>query len=544
MDSIEVVLVMMLAVVASAYLRRVLPGSVPLPLVQIGLGALIAAKSEHGVDLEPDLFFLVFLPPLLFLDGWRIPKSGLLRDKGTILELAFGLVVFTVIGAGFLIHWMIPAMPLPVAFALAAIVSPTDPVAVSSIAASSPIPKRLMHILEGESLLNDASGLVCFRFAVAAAMTGAFSLQTAALTFVWLVAGGIAAGVGVTWLITWLQRWLTRHFGEPPGSPILVNLLMPFGAYLVAERLHASGILAAVAAGITMSYVELSGHAMANTRIQRSAVWDTVQFSLNGVMFVLLGEQLPEIFRLAGTSLEESGHMNRWWLLVYAVAITFGLLALRMGWVWASLRLTIFKQQFRHQPRHKINPRLLLATTLAGARGTITLAGVLTLPLALPDGSPFPARALTIFLACSVILLSLLIASIGLPRLLARMTFPAEPEEQQEEDLARRAAANAAISAIEKTQVELMESDACRDPEVYPQAAARIIAFYEHRLREVDPDAEPTWRKTDSAEKELRLSALAAERRTVFDLARHDHISDETARKLVREIDLMETRYR
>jgi CPA1 family monovalent cation:H+ antiporter len=544
MDSIEVVLVMMLAVVASAYIRRVLPGTIPLPLVQIGLGALIAAKSEHGVDLEPDLFFLVFLPPLLFLDGWRIPKSGLLRDKGTIIELAFGLVVFTVIGAGFLIHWMIPAMPLPVAFALAAIVSPTDPVAVSSIAATSPIPKRLMHILEGESLLNDASGLVCFRFAVAAAMTGAFSLQTAAITFFWLVAGGIAAGVGVTWLITWLQRWLTRHFGEPPGSPILVNLLMPFGAYLVAERLHASGILAAVAAGITMSYVELSGHAMASTRIQRSAVWDTVQFSLNGVMFVLLGEQLPEIFRLAGTSLEESGHMNRWWLLVYAVAITAGLLALRFAWVWASLRLTIFKQKFRHQPRQKINPRLLLATTLAGARGTITLAGVLTLPLALPDGSPFPARALTIFMACSVILLSLLVASIALPRLLAGMTFPAEPEEQQEEDLARRAAANAAITAIEKTQVDLMKSDACIDPEVYPHAAARVIAFYEHRLKEVDPETEQAWRKTDSAERELRLAALAAERSTVFDLARHDHISDETSRKLVREIDLMEARYR
>jgi len=143
-----------------------------------------------------------------------------------------------------------------------------------------------------------------------------------------------------------------------------------------------------------------------------------------------------------------------------------------------------------------------------------------------------------------VILLSLLVASIGLPRLLAGMTFPAETDEQQEEDLARRAAANAAISAIEKSQIELMEADSCVDPEVYPQAAARVIAFYEHKLKEVDPDAEPAWRKTDSAEKELRLAALAAERRTVFDLARHDHISDETSRKLVREIDLMEARYR
>jgi CPA1 family monovalent cation:H+ antiporter len=544
MDSIEVVLIMLLAVVASAYIMRLLPRAIPLPLVQIALGALIAAKSSHGVDLEPDLFFLVFLPPLLFLDGWRIPKSGLLRDKGTILELALGLVIFTVVGAGFMIHWLIPAMPLPVAFALAAIVSPTDPIAVSSIAANAPIPKRLMHILEGESLLNDASGLVCFRFAVAAALTGTFSASNAALTFVWLVVAGIAAGVGVTMLVTWAQRWLTRHFGEPVGSPILVNLLLPFGAYLVAERLHASGILAAVAAGVTMSYVELSGHAHANTRIQRSAVWDTVQFSLNGVMFVLLGEQLPDIFRGASISLEESGHLNPWWLAVYAFAITAGLLTLRMFWVWASLRLTIFKQKIRHLPRQKINPRLLLATTLAGARGTITLAGVLTLPLVLPDGSPFPARALTIFLACSVILISLLTASIALPRLLAGMTFPAEPEEQQEEDLARREAANAAISAIEKTQVTLMESEACIDPDVYPQAAARVIAFYEHKLKEIDPASESAWRKTDYAEKELRLAALDAERRTVFDLARHDRISDEISRKLVREIDLMEARYR
>jgi len=544
MDSIEVVLIMLLAVVASAYIMRLLPRAIPLPLVQIALGALIAAKSSHGVDLEPDLFFLVFLPPLLFLDGWRIPKSGLLRDKGTILELALGLVIFTVVGAGFLIHWLIPAMPLPVAFALAAIISPTDPIAVSSIAANSPIPKRLMHILEGESLLNDASGLVCFRFAVAAAMTGTFSLQTAALTFVWLVVAGIGAGVGVTMLVTVVQRWLTRHFGEPAGSPILVNLLLPFGAYLVAERLHASGILAAVAAGVTMSYVELSGHAHANTRIQRSAVWDTVQFALNGVMFVLLGEQLPEIFRGASISLEESGHLNPWWLVVYAFSITAGLLVLRMFWVWASLRLTVFKQTMRHQPRRKINPRLLLATTLAGARGTITLAGVLTLPLALPDGSPFPARALTIFLACSVILISLLTASIALPRLLAGMTFPAEPEEQQEEDLARRSAANAAIDAIEKTQIALMESEDCVDPDVYPQAAARVIAFYEHKLKEIDPDSESEWRKTDHAEKELRLAALDAERRTVFDLARHEHISDAISRKLVREIDLMEARYR
>jgi len=545
MDSIEIVLAMLLAVVASAYLVRVLPLSAPLPLVQIGLGAIIAGFTGHGVQMDPALFFLLFLPPLLFLDGWRIPKNGLFRDKAVILELALGLVIFTVVGAGFLIHWLIPAMPLPVAFALAAIVSPTDPVAVSSIASRAPIPKRLMHILEGESLLNDASGLVCFRFAVAAALTGAFSLTSASLTFVWLVAGGIGAGVLTTLGITWAQRWLFRHFGEPAGSPILVNMLMPFGAYLAAEHLHASGILAAVAAGITMSYVELSGQVMANTRIQRSAVWDTVQFALNGVMFVLLGEQLPDIMEGARVSLSQSGHVNAWWLVLYAFAISFGLLALRFVWVWTALRITLYRKTLRGEAVTKPPMRVLLAMSLAGVRGAITLAGVMTLPLTLPDGAPFPARDLTIFLASTVILISLIAASVGLPRLLAGLQLPAEPAEQQEEDLARREAASAAIAAVERAQVELMHKDDTCD--MYPEAAGRVIALYQHRLDTTgvtDGEEAERYRKLDQAERVLRMAAMQAERRTIFHLARQEHISDETSRKLVREIDLVEARHK
>ncbi|MBB3221541.1 Na+/H+ antiporter [Pseudoduganella umbonata] len=545
MDSIEIVLAMLLAVVASAYLVRVLPVALPLPLVQIGLGAAIAGYTGHGVQLDPGLFFLLFLPPLLFLDGWRIPKSGLFRDKGIILELAFGLVIFTVLGAGFLIHWLIPAMPLPVAFALAAIVSPTDPVAVGSIASRAPIPKRLMHILEGESLLNDASGLVCFRFAVAAAMTGTFSLTQASLTFVWLVVGGIAAGVGVTLLVTWVQRWLFRHFGEPSGSPILVNLLIPFGAYLAAEHTHASGILAAVSAGVTMSYVELSGQVMAATRIQRSAVWDTMQFALNGVMFVLLGEQLPDILHGARVSLDQSGHLNPWWLVLYAFAISFGLLALRFIWVWTTLRITLYRKDRRGEEAARPPLRLLLATSLAGVRGAITLAGVMTLPLTLPSGAPFPARDLTIFLASTVILISLVLASVALPRLLAGMHFPEEPAEQKEEDLARREAASAAIAAIERAQMEQLQSGA--DSDMYPEAAARVIALYQHRLdttAAIDDEDVARFRKLDAAERALRLAALQAERRTIFSLARHEHISDEISRKLVREIDLVEARHK
>lgn len=546
MHSIEVVLAMLLAVVASGYLVRVVPFSLPLPLVQIALGAVIAGVFGHGVRLDPEIFFLLFLPPLLFLDGWRIPKVGLFRDKGIILELAFGLVVFTVVGAGLLIHWMIPAMPLAVAFALAAIVSPTDPVAVSSIAARVPIPKRLMHILEGESLLNDASGLVCFRFAVAAAMTGSFSLADASLTFLWVAFAGLAVGAVVTSVASFAQRWLSRHLGEEAGSPILVNLLIPFGAYLIAEHLGASGILAAVAGGVTMSYVELSGRALATTRVQRAAVWDTVQFALNGIMFVLLGEQLPGILQRAAASVEDTGHLSRWWLLVYALAISAILALLRFVWVWVSLRISLFKPRDVGEALQRPDWRIVAAVSLAGVRGAITLAGVLTLPLLLPDGSEFPARDLVIFLATAVILVSLLLASVGLPRLLQGLSLPDEPAERREEDLARREAAAAAIAAIENARHAYSEPCAA-DADLYTNAAVRVMANYQRRLADSampgSVDAERL-READRAEVALRLAALQAEREAIFRLAREYEISDEISRKLVRQIDLMEARYR
>ncbi len=545
MHSIEVVLAMLLAVVVSGYLVRTIPFSIPLPLVQIALGALVSTVSIHSVVLDPEIFFLLFLPPLLFLDGWRIPKSGLFRDKAIILELAFGLVVFTVVGAGFLIHWLIPAMPLAVAFALAAIVSPTDPVAVSSIAAKAPIPKRLMHILEGESLLNDASGLVCFRFAVAAVMTGRFSVGSASLTLIWVTLAGVGAGVGVTLGISYAQSWLSRHFGEESGSPILINFLTPFAAYLVAEHLDASGILAAVAAGVTMSYVELTGRALATTRVQRTAVWETVQFSLNGIMFVLLGEQLPGILRRAVTTVEETGHLSPWWLLVYVLAVGAILIVLRFGWVWAAWRFNRFLSLRRGEPVQKPGWRIIAALSLAGVRGAVTLAGVLTLPLLLPDGTAFPARDLVIFLAAAVILLSLLLASAGLPRLLRGLTLPDEPVERREEDLARHAAAMAAVAAIDAARHSLSAARA-EDAELYANAAVRVMADYKLHVDKVVPGtvAADALRRADRAEVALRLAALQAERETIFRLARDAAISDEVSRKLVRQIDLMEARYR
>lgn len=544
MESVVLVLAMLLAVVASGYLVRVLPFRAPLPLVQIVMGALIAGVFERGITLDPELFFLLFLPPLLFLDGWRIPNYGLLRDKGTILELALGLVLLTVIGLGYLIHWMIPAMPLPVAFALAAIVSPTDAVAVSSIAARTPMPRRLLHILQGESLLNDASGLVCFRFAVAAAMTGAFSPGSASLTLVWLFLAGVGIGVAVTLGVTRMQMALSGHLGEETGTPILVNLLLPFGAYLLAEHFNASGILAAVAAGITMSYVELTGRAPPTTRVDRAAVWDTAQFALNGMVFVLLGEQLPGILRGALTSVEQSGQLNPWWLAAYALAINLGLGLLRFTWVTVSLRVSNFVARRRGEPVSPPHWRLVAAATLAGVRGAVTLAGVMSLPLLLPDGSRFPARELAVFLATAVILVSLVVASVGMPRVLKGLALPDEQAEQLAEERARRDAAIAAITAVEK---------ALHDPAVMPAhadahsiAAARVIARYQRRLDGGAPAGATVEQRHEAGrvEQELLLAALHAEREEIFNLARLAHISDEISRKLVREVDLIEARYR
>ena len=547
MHIIEVVLAMLVAVVASGYLVRVLPFSLPLPLVQIGLGAVIAGVFNRGHTLDPDMFFLLFLPPLLFLDGWRIPKQGLFRDKGAILELAFGLVVFTVVGAGLLIHWMIPAMPLAVAFALAAIISPTDPVAVGAIASKAPIPKRLMHILEGESLLNDASGLVCFRFAVAAVATGTFSLGTAALTFLWVALAGVAVGVAVTLGVSTFQRWLWRRFGEEPGAAMLVNLLIPFAAYLLAEEIEASGILAAVAAGISMSYVELTGRVSGSMRVQRSAVWNMLQFTLNGVIFVLLGEQLPGIVERAIASMSESGHQNPWWLVVYVVVINLMLIALRLLWVWLSLRWNLLRARRRGMKgKEAPNWRIVVATSVAGVRGAITLAGVLTLPLFLNDGTPFPARDLVIFLAAAVIMCSLVGASIALPQLLKGLQLPADSGERKEEDLARRLASKAALAGVERMRQSLVVNQTTENVQLYNDAAARVSLLYQRHLeKDNGPDVDPgKVRRMEQGYRQLRSAGLNAEREELFRLTRRGVISDEISRRLIRNLDLLESRER
>jgi len=545
MHLIETVLLLLLAVVVSGSIARIT--RIALPLVQIGLGACIVLVTGSTVDLEPDIFFLLFLPPLLFLDGWRIPKEDLFRDRAVILELALGLVLFTVAGLGFLIWWMIPEMPLAVAFALAAILSPTDPIAVQAIAARAPIPKRLMHILEGESLLNDATGLTCMRIAVIAATTGAFSIGHAVGTFAWLALVGVAVGAVVTLAISTAKGWISRRWGEDVGAQILISLLIPFAAYLVAEELHASGILAAVAAGITMSFTERSGgvggQSLAMTRIRRGVVWDTVQFVANGFIFVILGEQMPSILARAAEVVADTSRPEVWWLAVYVLGIVAALAALRFIWVWTSLKLTLFRRKEAGPPA-KVGLRLTMVMSLAGVRGAITLAGILTLPFVLGDGSPMPSRSLAIFLAAGVIIVSLLLATFALPRLLKNVELPPEPSHEREEDRGRVAAASAALRAIEDVSHAMAEGKP--NPDLYSDIASRIMEVYRQRIEthtRTDEDDAALARKVDDVERRLWLAGLAAERDELSRMANARQLDEVTARRMIREVDLQELRY-
>lgn len=536
-DTIVDSLLLFLAVVASGWLARGFPIRIPLPLVQMAVGGLIAATTGLGFELDPEVFFLLFLPPLLFLDGWRVPKEGLVKEARSIGSLAFGLVVFSVLGIGYLAHWLMPTMPLPVAFALAAALSPTDAVAVGAIMSKSAAPRRLMSILQGEALLNDASGLVCMRFAVAAVATGAFALSTAGLTFLWIAGVGICIGILTTLVATSLHGRIIHRFGDDVGSSILLSLLVPFGAYLLAEQLDASAILAAVAAGMTMAFAEQTGRASAITRTRRIAVWDMVAFALNGAMFVLVGEQLPEIIGLAQNALHDTTYAPTS-ILVPLLVITLALFVLRFIWVTVVLGLLPFIQR---DAAARPSLRFLLVATIAGARGSVTLAAILTLPLTVND-APFPARDLAIVIAAGVVILSMALAGMTLPHLLRGLPATPEAGRVRIERRARTAGALAAIEAIGQAQHD--EHSASGKSVSWMEAAARISSEYRTRIDGMEKSGEDAaaLQQAEAIDQNLRLVALRAERATYYRLGRELKLEDDIVRELVEEVDDAETR--
>ena len=538
MQTAYTVLILLMLVGVSRLIGRVIP--LPLPLVQIAAGALLAWPTLGlHVALDPELFLFLFLPPLLFSDGWRMPKRELWHLRGPIPTLAVGLVLFTVVGAGYFIHWLLPGVPLPVAFALAAVLSPTDAVAVSAISRNR-LPTPLMHILQGEALMNDASGLVTFKFALAAAMTGVFSLANASVTFVLVAVGGLAVGVALSWLVGRLRAWMIARGWDDPATHVVFMLLLPFAAYVLAERMDVSGILSAVAAGMMQSWLDLLPR-QTNTRLLNRSVWALLEFAFNGLIFLLLGLQLPDIIKAVA-----SHETSLWPTLLYrgldVVAIFLVLLALRFVWVQSIWRLSVLLRRLRGKGNVTQVPtaRSCWLLTVGGVRGAVTLAGVMSVPL-LMGAEMFPQRDLLIFIAAGVILLSLIAACIALPILLRGIEASLDDKRRNEVRDAWRKTAEAAIHALEAEEVS--PQDATQSA-LAAELKARIMSEYRHQLEVFNDSAEAQALafQMDLLERRLRLKALRAQRLELYSLSRHHQIGDDVLREVLGELDLSEAK--
>jgi Na+/H+ antiporter len=540
MQTAYTVLILLMLVSVSRLVWRVIP--LPLPLVQIAAGALLAWPTLGlHVALDPELFLFLFLPPLLFSDGWRMPKRELWRLRGPILTLAVGLVLFTVVGAGYFIHWLLPSIPLPVAFALAAVLSPTDAVAVSAISQNR-LPTPLMHMLQGEALMNDATGLVTFKFALVAALTGVFSLADASLTFVLVAMGGLAVGIALSWLVGRLRVWMIARGWDDPATHVVFMLLLPFAAYVLAERLGASGILSAVAAGMMQSWLDLLPR-QTSTRLLNRSVWSLLEFAFNGLIFLLLGLQLPDIIKAV-----VSHETTLWPTLLYrcldVIAIFLVLLVLRFIWVQSIWRLSGVLRRIRGKSELTLVPtaRSCWLLTVGGVRGAVTLAGVMSVPLLLAPGEAFPQRDLLIFIAAGVILLSLVAACIALPLLLRGIEK--SPDEKHHNEV-REAWKKTAVAAIRALEVEEPAGTAPADAAqaaLATELKARLMSEYRHQLDVFNDSAEAQALalQMDQLERKLRLKALRAQRLELYSLSRHHRIGDDVLREVLGELDMSE----
>jgi CPA1 family monovalent cation:H+ antiporter len=541
MQTAYTVLILLTLVGVSRLLARVIP--LPLPLLQIAAGALLAWPTLGlHVALDPELFLFLFLPPLLFSDGWRMPKRDFWRFRGPILTMAVGLVIFTVVGAGYFIHWLLPSVPLSVAFALAAVLSPTDAVAVSAIAQDR-LPAPIMRLLQGEALMNDATGLVTFKFALAAAITGVFSLTDASLTFVLVACGGLAVGVGLSWLVGRFRSWMIARGWDDPATHVVFMLLLPFAAYVVAERLEVSGILSAVAAGMMQSWVDLLPR-QTSTRLLNRSVWTLLEFAFNGLIFLLLGLQLPEIVS-AVTHHEVTVWPTLLWRCLDVLAIFAVLALLRYVWVRSVWRLMVLVRRWRRREEGslELSMRASLLLTVGGVRGAVTLAGTLSVPMLIAAGVAFPERDLLIFIAAGVILLSLIVACVCLPLLLRGLVSEPDLRLKREVRDAWKRTTPAAIKALESE--ELPGSTQSTDAAVAVMATevkSRIMSEYRHRLEIFDDTAEAQALafQMDQLEKRMRLNALRAQRLELYSLHRHRQIGDDVLRVILAELDLNE----
>ncbi|EGT0450588.1 Na+/H+ antiporter [Serratia marcescens] len=538
METFFTILILLLTVSLSGVVTRILPFQIPLPLMQIIVGAVLAwPQFGLHIDFNPELFLMLFIPPLLFADGWKTPAQEFIHYGREILCLALVLVIITVVGVGYLIHFLLPSIPLAAAFALAAVLSPTDAVALSGIVGKGRMPKPVMRVIEGEALMNDASGLVSLNFSIAVALGAmAFTLESAFLTFLQVSIGGVLCGIIIVFLYNQMVKFIHKWMYNDSATQIIFSLLLPFSCYLIAERIGVSGILAAVSAGMMIGQSKVN-RSMPLVRLRANNIWEMLEFVFNGMVFILLGLQLPGIlnFTVAQTGIDHSISLET--LLAYVVIIYFSLIAVRLIWLW--LMKVGSATLMRKDPLlfSKFSTRDLFVAAFAGVRGAVTLAGVLSIPLFLLDGSPFPGRYQLVFIASGVILLSIVVGIVTLPFLL-RGNLP--PEEDQEEAFSvSEALASAATKAVNETKEKLLVAppdDAT--PELIEETTRRMLDVLQRKILTKEDVKNIVALKR--LEKQLYLASLHAEREELYRLRRMKKISHEKQRKLLHRIDITE----
>jgi CPA1 family monovalent cation:H+ antiporter len=524
--AVEIVfLLLLLFVVIFATLARKL--QTPYPIVLVVAGLLLGfIPGIPSIPLNPDIIFLVVLPPLLYSAAWLTSWRDFKFNLVSILLLAFGLVGFTVVGAAATAAWVFPGFDWRLGLVLGAVIATTDAIAATSIAKRLGLPQRIVDILEGESLVNDATGLLALEFAIAMVVDGRTpTLAEGARRLTYLIAVGLVIGLVLGLIVEWFERRI-----DDGPIEIVVSILTPYAAYLAAESVRASGVLAVVACGLYLSR-QSSEFFSAVVRIQAWAVWDSLTFVVNGLVFVLIGLQLPHV--LAGIRGYSLFH-----LLLYGALFSAIVIVLRLLWMYPGSQLAyLIRARILHQKYAKPSAKQIFVVGWTGMRGVVALAAAIALPEILSDGSPFPQRNLIIFLTFCVILVTLVLQGLTLPPLIRALGLAGKAGSDGEEEEARRIITSTALSHLENARGADLEDFAA----VYDDLSRR----YTRRLASLSHESADDGGMTNQElfrYRKILGELLRLERKTAVRLRNEGRINDEVLRKIVHELDLSETR--
>jgi Na+/H+ antiporter len=518
-----VFLLLLLFIVVFGLIARRL--GTPYPIVMV-IGGLILGfvPGIPNIGLNPDLVFLVVLPPLLYAAAWTTSWRDFRYNLVSIFLLAFGLVGFTVVAVALVAPGVFAGFDWRLGFVLGAVVAPTDAIAATSIARRVGLPRRIVDILEGESLINDATGLLALQFATAIVVHKQVpTVSTGILTLAWLTAGGIALGL----LVGFVAYYIERRIDDGPIE-ITLSILIPYAAYLAAEQVHASGVLAVVACGLFLSR-RSANFFSPSVRLQAWSVWESLNYVLNGLVFVLIGLQLPEIrASIRGYSLST--------LVVDGAVFSVLLILLRLLWVFPGAGVAwLVRTRLLHQRERRPRPRQTFILGWTGMRGVVSLAAALALPALLADGSPFPQRDLIIFLTFCVICVTLVLQGVTLPPLIRAFGLAGAAGPNCEEQEARRIMIDAAVSHLNDAK----EKDSEEAAALYED----LTRHYHQRLASLEHGEVNQGQITDhDRHLELSLEALRVERETAVRLRDEGRINDDVLRLIERELDLSESR--